>query len=163
MPKVDVVNKIDLQTIDNAINSVNRQIETRYDFRGVETLVELNKKDKTLKVEVADTMKLKAVKEIVASCLIDQKVSPKVIKWGDEEAASLGAIRLNCKIQDGIEQEIAKKIVKLIKDTGLKVRASIQGEQIRVEGKQIDDLQAVMQFLREADLEVPVQFDNMKR
>lgn len=163
MPTVDIVNKIDLQTVDNAINSVKRQIDTRYDFRGVETEIELNKKEKTLKIVVPDNMKLKAVKEIITSCLIDQKVSPKIIKYGDEEAASLGAIRLQCKIQEGIEQDIAKKIVKLIKDTGLKVKPSIQGEHVRVEGKSIDDLQSIMQMLREADLEVPVQFDNMKR
>ncbi|MGF1572707.1 MAG: YajQ family cyclic di-GMP-binding protein [Sumerlaeia bacterium] len=163
MPTVDIVNKIDLQLVDNAINSVKRTIETRYDFRGVETEIELNKKDKTLKIVVPDNMKLKAVKEIITSCLIDQKVSPKIIKYGDEEDASLGAIRLQCKIQEGIEQEIAKKVVKLIKDSGLKVKPSIQGDQVRVEGKKIDDLQEVMQLIREADFEVPLQFDNMKR
>lgn len=163
MPTVDIVNKLDLQAVDNAINSVKRRIETRYDFRGVETEVELNKKDKTLKLVVADSMKLRAVKELITECLIEQKVSPKIVDFGTEEAASLGAIRINCKLREGIEQDSAKKVVKMIKDSGLKVKASIQGDQVRVEGKQIDDLQAVMKMLREADLEFPVNFDNMKR
>ncbi len=162
MPTFDVVNKLEMQSIDNAINTANRTISTRYDFRGVEVLVELNKKDKTIKVEVPDDMKLKAVRDIVNSALMDQKVSTKVIKWGDKEAATLGTIRLKCQLVEGIDKDIAKDIVKRIKDSGLKVKASIQGDQVRVEGKKIDDLQSVIAMLREADLPAPLQFVNMK-
>ncbi|MCC5876419.1 MAG: YajQ family cyclic di-GMP-binding protein [Candidatus Sumerlaeia bacterium] len=163
MATVDVVSKLDLQAVDNAINSANRKLSQRYDFKGVEFEIELNKKDKSLRVVAPDEMKLKAIQETVVGTLQDQKVSPKVIDWGDREAASLGAIRLKCNLIEGLEKDVAKKITAMVKDSGLKVKASIQGEQVRLEGKKIDDLQAVMQLLREADLPVPVQFDNMKR
>lgn len=163
MPTVDVVSKLDMQAVDNAINQANRRLSQRYDFKGVEYAIELNRKENLLRVEVPDEMKLKAVKETVVGCLHDQGVSPKVIDWGDREAAALGAIRLKCKLVEGIEKDLAKKVVAMVKETGLKVKASIQGDQVRLEGKKIDDLQAVMAKLREADLPVPLQFDNMKR
>jgi uncharacterized protein YajQ (UPF0234 family) len=164
MPSFDVVNKLDLQLVDNAINTAGRRIAQRYDFKGVTVVLELNKKDKTLKVEVPDDMKLKAVKEIVHGALMDQGVSMKIVDWGKEEAATLGTIRLHPKLRDGIEKELAKTIVAKIKDLNLKVKASIQGEQIRVEGKAIDDLQAVIQALKaDESIPVPLQFDNMKR
>lgn len=163
MATVDVVSKLDLQAVDNAINSANRKLSQRYDFKGVEFEIELNKKDKTLRVVAPDEMKLKAIQETIVGTLQDQKVSPKVIDWGDREAASLGAIRLKCRLVEGLEKDVAKKVTALVKDSGLKVKASIQGEQVRLEGKKIDDLQAIMQSLREADLPVPIQFDNMKR
>ncbi|MCC6545986.1 YajQ family cyclic di-GMP-binding protein [Candidatus Sumerlaeota bacterium] len=164
MPSLDVVNKLDMQKIDNGINVANRKISQRYDFRGAHILVELNKKDKTLKVEVPDDMKLKAVQEIVNGSLHDQGVSPKIIDWGKKEEASLGAIRLNCKLVEGIEKDIAKIIVQKVKDSGLKLKSSIQGDQVRLEGKSIDDLQEMMGLLRaDADITVPLQFDNMKR
>jgi cyclic-di-GMP-binding protein len=163
MPTFDVANKLDMQLVENAINNVNRIISQRYDFKGVEVLVELNKKDKTLKIEVPDDMKLKHVQDIVAGALIDQQVSSKVVDWGKREDASLGAIRLKCKLREGIEKDIAKDIVKRIKDSGLKVKTQIQGDQVRVEGKQIDDLQQVIALLKEANLAVPLQFLNMKK
>lgn len=163
MPTVDVVSKLDLQAVDNAVNTANRKLAARYDFKGVEYELELNKKDKTLRVVAPDEMKLKAIQEAIVGTLHDQKVSPKVIDWGDREAASLGAIRLKCNLVEGLEKDVAKKVVAMVKDSGLKVKASIQGDQVRLEGKKIDDLQAIMQSLREADLPVPLQFDNMKR
>lgn len=163
MPSFYIVSKLDLQKIDNAINVALRKVGQRYDFRGVPIVLELNKKEKTLKLEVPDEMKLKAVQEMVIGSLHDQGVSPKIVDWGKREAASLGAIRLHCKLIEGIEKEVAKTISQKIKDSGLKVKSSIQGEQIRVEGKNIDDLQAVMKMLSAADLPVPLQYDNMKR
>ncbi len=164
MPSLDVVSKLDLQKIDNAINVAIRKIGQRYDFRGAHILLELNKKDKTLKLEVPDEMKLKAVQEIVLGSLLDQDVSPKVIDWGKREEASLGAIRLLCKLVEGIEKDIAKVIVQKVKDSGLKLKTSIQGDQVRIEGKSIDDLQAMMAALRaDATITVALQFDNMKR
>ncbi|HMZ50823.1 MAG TPA: YajQ family cyclic di-GMP-binding protein [Candidatus Sumerlaeota bacterium] len=164
MPSLDVVNKLDMQKIDNGINVANRKISQRYDFRGAHILVELNKKDKTLKVEVPDDMKLKAVQEIVNGSLHDQGVSPKIIDWGKKEDASLGAIRLNCKLVEGIEKDIAKIITTKIKESGLKLKTQIQGDQVRIEGKSIDDLQEAMALLRATpEITVPLQFDNMKR
>lgn len=163
MPSFDVVNKLDLQLIDDAINDSNRTISQRYDFRGVEIILELNKKEKTLKVQVPDDMKLQAVREIVIGALTRKGLSPKVVDWGKREEASLGAIRLNCKLVEGIDKEQVKKINTLIKDSGLKVKTVNQGDQVRVEGKSIDDLQAVIALLKEADLPTPLQFVNMKR
>lgn len=163
MPSFDIVSEADLQLIDNAINVANRKIAQRYDFKGHHILLELNKKDKTLKVEVPDDMKLKAVKEIVVGALHDQGVSPKIVDWGKREDASLGAIRLHCKLVEGIDRDLAKKIQGMIKDSGLKVKAQIQGDQLRVEAKSIDDLQAIIAMLNAADLPVPLQYNNMKR
>ncbi len=163
MATFDVVSELDLQKIDNAINVANRKIGQRYDFKGHHILVELNKKDKTLKVEVPDDMKLKAVQEIVLGALYDQGVSAKIIDWGKREAAALGAIRLNCKMLEGIEKEHAKTITAAIKESGLKVKTVIQGDQVRVDGKSIDDLQEVIALLKGLDLPVPLQFTNMKR
>ncbi len=163
MPSFDVVSKLDLQKVDNAINVANRKIAQRYDFKSLHILLELNKKDKTLKVEVPDEMKLKAVQEIVVSSLMDQGVSPKVVDWGKQEEASLGAIRLNCKLQEGLDRELTKKITTTVKETGKKMKAQIQGDQVRVEGKSIDELQEVIAKLKAMDLPVPLQFENMKR
>lgn len=163
MPSFDVVNKVDMQKVDDAINIALKKIGQRYDFKGATIILELNKKEKTLKLEVPDEMKLKAVQEIVNQALIDRGVSAKIVDWGKREAASLGAIRLNCKLSEGIEKEHAKKVVEVVKATGLKVTARIQGDEVKVESKQIDDLQAVMAALRAAELPVPVQFENMKR
>ncbi|MFH0792778.1 MAG: DUF520 family protein, partial [bacterium] len=140
MPSFDIANKLDLQKIDNAINVANKKIVQRYDFRGTNTTVELNKKEKTLKVEVPDEMKLKAVQEIVNGCLYDQGVSHKSVEWGQPENASLGRLRIHSKFREGMDHLVAKDIVQRIKDLGLKVTAKIQDEQVRVEGKNIDDL-----------------------
>lgn len=163
MPTFDIANKLDMQLVENAINNANRIVSQRYDFKGVDVTIELNKKDKTLKIEVPDDMKLKHVQDIVGGALIDQHVSPKVVDWGKREDATLGSIRLKCTLRDGIEKDIAKDIVKRIKDSGLKVKPQIQGDQVRVEGKQIDDLQQVIAMLKEANLAVPLQFVNMKK
>src|SRR5262249_42757432 len=143
---------------------VKKEIANRYDFRGSNTEVELNKNDKTIKLVVADDMKLRAVKEMLVSRFVARKVSPKVLDFGKEEEAALGAIRLNVKLREGLDQDNARKVVKTAKDSGLKVQAAIQGEHVRLTGNKIDDLQAIMQKLREDDsIAVPLQFDNMKR
>jgi len=163
MATFDIVSKIDLQLFDNAVNVAQQRVLQRFDFKGAHVVLELNKKDKTLKVEVPDEMKLKALKEILLRALIEQKLSPKTIDWGKEQDASLGAIRLQCKLVEGIEKDIAKDIVGRIKESGIKVKTTIQGDQLRVEGKQIDDLQAVIALLNAADLKVALQYMNMKR
>lgn len=163
MPSFDVVNKLDIQLMDNAINNTNKTIGTRYDFKGVDVTLELNKKDKTVRLEVPDDMKLRHVQEMLRGALHDQDLSPKSIDWGKQEEASLGGIRLRGRLREGIDKDVAKDIVKRIKDSKLKVKASIQGEQVRVESKSIDDLQTVISMLKEADLPTPLQFVNMKR
>lgn len=164
MPSVDVVSQIDLQEVDNAVNAVTKEIGNRYDFRGSNTEVELNKSDKTIRIVVEDEMKLRAVKEMLVGRLVSRKVSPKVLDFGKEEEASLGMIRLNVKLREGLSSDDARHIVKKVKDTKLKVQASIQGDQVRLSGNKIDDLQEIMQQLRaDESISAPLQFVNMKR
>jgi cyclic-di-GMP-binding protein len=164
MPSVDVVSEIDIQEVDNAVNAVIREIQNRYDFRGSKTEVELNKKDKTIKVVTEDEMKLKAIKDMLIARFIARKVSHKVLDFGKEEDAALGMQRLNVKLKEGLDAENTKRVTKAVKESKLKVTAAIQGQQVRLSGNKIDDLQAVMQMLREnEEITVPLQFTNMKR
>ncbi len=163
MATFDIVSRIDMQLFDNAINVAKQRVGQRYDFKGAHILLELNKKDKTLKVEVPDDMKLRAVQQILIGCLMDQGLSPKTIDWGKEEEASLGAIRLTCKLVEGIEKDVARDIVAKIKESGIKVKAIMQADQVRVDGKQIDDLQEVIAMLKATELPVALQYINMKR
>jgi cyclic-di-GMP-binding protein len=164
MPSVDVVSEIDMQEVDNAVNTVLKELANRYDFRGSKTEVELNKKDKAIKIVVEDTMKLKAVKEMLVGRFIARKLSPKVLDFGTEETATLGNIRVNVKLREGLTGDDARKVTKLVKDSKLKVQASVQGDQVRLSGNKIDDLQAIMQSLRDDEsITVPLQFTNMKK
>jgi len=162
MPSFDIVNEVDLQEVDNAVNNTKKLIETRYDFRGSETEIELDKKGKKISVVTGDTMKMDAVKDVLATNMIKRKLSPKCLEYGDVEPTSKGAVKVEVKLKEGIDHDTAKKIVKMIKECGVKVQASIQDEQVRVTGKKIDELQEVIQMLRAATLEVPLQYVNMK-
>lgn len=164
MPSVDVVSEVDMQEVDNAVNAVKREMENRYDFRGSKTELELNKKDKTVRIVTEDDMKLRAIKDMLVQRFIARKLSPKVLDFTHEEEASLGNVRVVVKIKEGVDSDNARRIVKSVKDSKLKVQASIQGEQVRLSGNKIDDLQAVMQTLRgDESITVPLQFTNMKR
>lgn len=164
MPSVDVVSKFDMQEIDNAINTVKKELIHRYDFRGSKSELELNKTDKTIRIVTEDDMKLRALKEMLVSRIIARKVSPKVLDFGKEEKASLGMIRLLAKLREGLEADDARRVVKIVKDSKLKVQAQIQGDQVRMTGTKIDDLQAIMAQLRADEaITVPLQFVNMKR
>lgn len=164
MPSVDVVSEVDMQEVDNAVNAVIKEIQNRYDFRGSKTELELNKKDKTIKLVTEDEMKLRAVKEMLSSRFIARKLDPKVLDFSDEEDASLGMKRVQVKLKEGLTGDDARRVTKLVKETKLKVQASIQGDQVRLQGNKIDDLQTIMQMLRNNDeISVPLQFTNMKR
>lgn len=163
MPSFDVVNEIDLQEVENAVNITKKTIATRYDFRGTETTVELDKKTPSISLETSDTMKLKSLDEELVANLVRRGVDSRVLDRKDPEAASKGRVRQHIVLKKGIDKDTAKDIVKRIKDTKLKVQAQIQDEQVRVTAKKIDDLQAVIQFLKSADLKMPLQYVNMKR
>jgi len=163
MPSFDVVSQVDLQEVDNAVNNVLKEIQTRYDFRGAVTELDLNRKDKVLTLHTGDEMKVRAVRDMLISHLMRRKVDPKVMDYGEVEPTSGGTVKQKIKIREGIDKDTAKNIVKMIKELNLKkVQAAIQDEQVRVTGKQLDDLQAVIAMLRAKDLEVPLQFVNMK-
>jgi uncharacterized protein YajQ (UPF0234 family) len=164
MASVDVVSEIDLQEVDNAVNTVIKEIHNRYDFRGSKTELELNKKDKTIRIVTEDDMKLKAIYDMLIGRIVARKLSPKVLDFGSEETASLGMKRVLVKLKHGLDAENSRRVTKAVKDSKLKVQAAIQGEQVRLTGNKIDDLQAIMQTLRQdEEITVPLQFTNMKR
>lgn len=164
MPSVDIVSEVDLQEVDNAVNAVVKEMQNRYDFRGSKTELELNKKDKTIKLVTEDDMKLRAIKEMLSSRFIARKLDPKVLDFSKEEDASLGNKRVIIQLKEGLTGDDARRITKLVKESKLKVQASIQGDKVRLQGNKIDDLQTVMQILRQdSEISVPLQFTNMKR
>ncbi len=162
MPSFDVVNKIDTQEVDNAVNNSTKEIATRYDLRGTGTQITFDKKEKTLEIVAPDGMKMDAVKDILLLNSVKRKVDLKSYQFQEPRPSSTGRLRMKVDIREGIDIDIGRKIVKLIKDQKLKVQASIMDDQVRVTGKKIDDLQEVIQLLKKADLDVPLQFVNMK-
>jgi uncharacterized protein YajQ (UPF0234 family) len=156
----DIVSKMDMQELTNAIDQTEREIASRFDFKGSKSELKLEKN--TLVVLSDDEYKLNAVIDILQSKMIKRGLPIKNLEYGKIEPASLGAVRQRIGLKSGIDQENAKKINVLIRDSKLKVKSQIQGDQIRVTGKNKDDLQQIMQLLRKADLTVDVQFTNFK-
>ncbi len=156
----DIVCKIDMQEVTNALDQARREIDTRYDLKGSKNEVTLEKTDIT--ILSADDMKLKAVVDILQSKLHKRGVPLKGLTYGTVEQASGGALRQKISLQQGIPIEKAREIVRLIKDTKVKVQASIQEDKVRVAGKNRDDLQKIIAMLREKDLGIALQFDNYR-
>jgi len=156
----DIVSEVNMQEVDNAVNQTNKEIGQRYDFKNSKSQVTVEGKE--IKVIADDEYKLKSVIDILKTKLINRKVPVKNLQFGKEEAASGGTIRQMIKIQTGVGTEQAKAIVKDIKDLKLKVQAAIQGDQVRVSGKSKDDLQAVIQSLKEKDYGLDLQFVNFR-
>jgi cyclic-di-GMP-binding protein len=162
MPSLDIQSKVDLQTLDNAINTVNKELATRYDFKGTHVKVELDKKSMLVQIEVETDMKLDQLLDVLITRSMRQGLDSNCFDFSKEHYPSGKIIKKEVRVKNGLQQDDAKKIVKLIKDSGLKVQASIMDDMVRVQGKKIDDLQAVMQLCRSSNLEFPLQFDNMK-
>ncbi|ANF96580.1 YajQ family cyclic di-GMP-binding protein [Paenibacillus bovis] len=156
----DIVSKLDMQEMTNAINQTEKELASRYDFKGSKSKLTLEKD--TLVLISDDEYKLGALIEILQAKMIKRGLPVKNIEYGSIESASLGTVRQRLKLKQGIDQENAKKINVLIRDSKLKVKSQIQGEQLRVTGKSRDDLQAIIQLLRKADLSLDLQFTNMK-
>ncbi|AFH49901.1 Hypothetical protein IALB_2196 [Ignavibacterium album JCM 16511] len=158
----DIVSEIDLQEVDNAVNQALKEIHQRYDLKDSNTTIELNKKDKLLTLNTKDDYSLKQSIDILQTKFIRRGISIKAIKLNEPEQAAGGRLKQIINLQSGISKDNAKKIVKMIKDSKLKVNAQIQDEQVRVTGPKIDDLQTVIKMIKEADLDFPTQFVNMK-
>ena len=158
----DIVSEIDLQEADNAVNQAIKEIHQRYDLKDSQTEIELNKKDKFISINTRDDYSLKASIDILQTKFIRRGISVKALKIGEPEPAASGRLKLRIDLQSGISTENAKIITKMIKDSKLKVNAQIQDEQIRVQAPKIDDLQAVIKMVKEAELSFPTQFVNMK-
>ena len=163
MPSFDVVSKFDLQEIENSVNMVNRDISNRYDFRGTQTKVILNKKDNNIKVESDSEMRLDIVRDMLEKRAIGRKVSLKTFTFNNPQKASGMSIRQLIELNQGISKDQAKLINNLIKESKLKVQSQIQGDQIRVTAKKIDDLQMVISQLKDSSVDIPLQFINMKK
>ncbi|GEP90262.1 hypothetical protein SAMN05660909_00130 [Chitinophaga terrae (ex Kim and Jung 2007)] len=162
MPSFDIASKVDLQTLDNAVNTVKKEITNRYDFKGSHVEIELNKKDLVLNIEVESDMKLGQVLDVLVSKTMRQGLDANIYDQSKEPYQSGKVFKKEIPVRNGIKQEDAKKIVKLIKDSGLKVQAAIMDDIVRVTGKKIDDLQEVIQKMKESNLGIPLQYVNMK-
>jgi len=161
MPSFDVVSEVDMQEIRNAVDQASRELATRFDFKGTDSVVAL--KDNSIELESASEDRLKAVTQVLEEKLVRRKVSLKVLDYGKVEEATKGRARQNVALQSGINQEKAKAIGKYIKDLGLKgVQHQVQGEQLRVIGKKRDDLQTAIGKLKEHDFGIPLQFTNFR-
>ncbi|MBW7473228.1 YajQ family cyclic di-GMP-binding protein [Paenibacillus oenotherae] len=156
----DIVSKVDMQELVNAITQAEKEIETRFDFKGSKSSIKLE--NDVLVVVSDDEYKLKNVIDILQSKMIKRGVPIKNLEYGKIEGASAATVRQRITLKQGIEQDISKKINILIRDSKLKVKSQIQGDQIRITGKSRDDLQAVMALLRGADLQIELQFTNYR-
>ncbi|SFW14995.1 YajQ family cyclic di-GMP-binding protein [Chitinophaga sancti] len=162
MPSFDIVSKVDTQTLDNAINTVNKEITNRYDFKGSHVNIELNKKDLSLVIEVESEMKLDQVIDVLLNRTIKQGLDANIYDLTKAHYQSGKVVKKDITVRNGIKQEDSKKIVKMIKDSGSKVQAAIMDDIVRVTGKKRDDLQEVIQLLRTGNLNIPLQYVNMK-
>ncbi len=162
MASFDIVNEIDAQEVDNAVNNTLKEVSTRYDFRGLHTEVEYHKKENRIHIVAAESMKLQAVKDMLIKHFVKRGLEPKVLEFGKEEGTSQGHVKVDITIKEGIDRETARKIVKEVKSLKLKVQPAIQDGQVRVTGKKIDDLQETIRHLKSKSFEVPLQFVNMK-
>lgn len=160
MPSFDVVSKVDLQEIDNAVNQTRKEVEQRFDFKGTHNEIELE--SDAIVLLGADDYKLEAVIDILKGKLVRRSISPKCLDFGKKEPASGGAVRQRIAIVQGVSKEKGKELIKAIKDSKLKVQAQIMEGQVRVTGKKIDDLQEVIQMLKGQDFGVELQFVNMR-
>lgn len=158
----DIVSEVDLQEVDNAVNQARKELAQRYDFKGSKSSIELNTKEKHLVVVSDDEFKLRSVVDVLQGKLVKRSVPLKALSYGAVEPAAASTVRQVVTLRVGIEKEDAKRIVKMIKDSKLKVQAQIMDDQVRVSGRVKDDLQTVMGMLRQADLPFATQFTNYR-
>ena len=159
MPSFDIVSEVDLQEVRNAVDQANREIGTRFDFKGVEASFEL--KDNEITLHAEQEFQLGQMMDILRQKLVKRSVDIASMEIRDPQT-SLNATRQSVIIRQGIESDLAKKLVKDIKASKIKVQAQIQGDQVRVTGKKRDDLQQVISLLREADYGLPLQYQNFR-
>ncbi len=158
----DIVSEIDLQEADNAVNQAIKEIHQRYDLKDSLTEIELNKKDKFISINTKDDYSLKASIDILQTKFIRRGISIKALKLEEPEPAAGGRLKQKIALQSGISKDNAKIITRIIKNSKLKVNAQIQDEQVRVQGPKIDDLQTVIKLIKDAELDFPTQFVNLK-
>lgn len=160
MPSFDIVSNTDLAEIDNAISNMSREMSQRYDFKDSQSRVERNGAEITLHAD--DDLKLKQMHELLQGHLARRKIEPGVLDYKTVEKAAGQSVRQKAAIRQGIDRELAKRLVKEIKDSKHKVQVSVQGEELRVSGKKRDDLQAIIQHVKGLSLEQPLQYVNFR-
>ena len=162
MPSFDMVSKVDAQLLDNAVNVTKKEITNRFDFKDAHVVIDLNKKEFKLNIETDDDMKMRQLIDMLISRAHKQGIAPEAFDLSKEGSQSGKVWKKEVTVRNGLKQEDAKKIVKHIKDAGLKVQASINDDLVRVTAKKIDDLQEAIAALRKANVGIPLQFVNMK-
>lgn len=162
MPSFDIASKLDAQLMDNAINVAKKDILNRWDFRDTKSTIEFNKKDLIVNVSTENDMRLEAILDAIHSRMLKQGLDPRGLDESKEHYPSGPMIKKDIKVRQGVEKEAAKKIMKDIKDSKIKVTAQIMDDIIRVSSKNINDLQAVIALCRRGEYEIPLQFINMK-
>jgi uncharacterized protein YajQ (UPF0234 family) len=162
MPSFDIVSKVDAQALDNAVNVTSKEITNRFDFKGSHVVIGLDKKEFKINIETEDDMKMRQLVDVLISRAHKQGISPEAFDISKEGAQSGKVWKKEVTVKNGLKQEDAKKIVKQIKDSGLKVQASIMDDLVRVTAKKIDDLQEVIQASKNWGLGVPLQYENMR-
>jgi uncharacterized protein YajQ (UPF0234 family) len=162
MPSFDIVSKVDAQALDNAVNVTRKEITNRFDFKNAHVVIDLNKKDYKISLETEGEMQMSQLIDVLISRAHKQGIPPEAFDSSKEGFQSGKVWKQEVQVSNGLKQEDAKKIVKHIKDEGLKVQASINDDLVRVTGKKIDDLQSVIQASKGWNLGVPLQFENMR-
>jgi uncharacterized protein YajQ (UPF0234 family) len=162
MPSFDIASKVDVQTLDNAVNTIKKEITNRFDFKNSPVDINLNKKEYLITLEVESEMKMKQVIDVLISRSVKQGIDANAFDFSKDAYQSGKQLKKEVSVTNGLKQEDAKKIVKIIKDSGSKVQAQIMDDIVRVTGKKIDDLQAVIAACKQANLNLPLQFINMK-
>lgn len=160
MPSFDIVSKTDLAEVANAVNGVMRELENRFDFKGSKsTLVHA---DGEITIQTEDQTKLAQLTEMLKAYFVRRKLDPGALDWGKAENAAGGTLRQVVKVKQGLDQTLSKQIVKAIKDSKMKVQAAIQGDELRITGKKIDDLQAAIALVKGLKIEQPLQYVNFR-
>jgi len=162
MPSFDIVSKVDYQEIDNVVNSVKRELGNRYDFKDSNFSISFNKKEENITIKAEDDYKLEQIASSLKIYATKRNINTKFFSFGDVEKLGGQNVGQNIKILQGIDKDNSKKIIKKVKDSKLKIQSSIQGDEVRVVGKKIDDLQNIMSQIKSTDLSISVQFINFR-
>ena len=160
MPSFDIVSKTDMTSVDNALRGVTKEIQVRYDFKGSKS--EVSKNDYTITILADDELKSRQVEELLITHLTRKGVDTKALEFGKLEQAGGNMVRQAVQVKQGVQREVAQKIVKAIKSSKLKTQAAIQGDEIRVSAKKRDDLQATITMIKELDVDLPLHFENFR-
>ncbi|MEO8675449.1 MAG: YajQ family cyclic di-GMP-binding protein [Casimicrobiaceae bacterium] len=160
MPSFDIISEVNTVEVRNALDQANKELSTRFDFKGSDARAELA--DKTLTLFADDDFKMRQVIDIVVAKLTKRGVDIRALKYGDNEKISGNKVKQVVTIRVGVEQELAKKIVKLVKESKMKVQASIQGDAVRISGAKRDDLQAAIALVKKSITDFPLQYDNFR-